>query len=457
MEIRSSSGLGDLIKASNSPLPLSPKTASELKQKVESCKSEIESSSTKDMLNFYDDLKFSKQNYEIKQPVKVETNFKVSKDNIISTQKEVDLKDKKLNLSKPQNKVDLILGSVKSVRNEFLENEFKSNDPDPSVVNIESFSELNFGKGARSVVQDIDNICSYSKSCESFKEKIGSETAGKLENINSFICGNPSPRQIQEMHKSFEGKDKGARLENLNQIAKDNFVGELNSSITNVKDNENFDSVESIDGVEIKKLEGKSFNFYTHTSRNPDVNNLRFDGDGISSVSYFGDDKNTVMNKRSFIDTTKNKEAITFGYNDIDNKKVVSANCYDALINNNVAKEERVSNFLSPSDFSANTNSYSEIAVMGSQKPDYIVSVDNVKEKELEIAKNLNIPIVSVSSENYKQEKNHQPNTSALGKWYSERSNEPLYDDMGLVENLKQRQLERNTDKQLNNDLEFEK
>ena len=205
------------------------------------------------------------------------------------------------------------------------------------------------------------------------------------------------------------------KISNLSELFYEDYRNMKNNSYTNLISsaiNPNNLSLKKSNeyGIPIYELNGEKFFAFVHvtSASREDVYNpniwVENNKEGLS-LSYIGSD-----NIVTFSDPFEN---IVFGFSNLDYNRIVHLRNDDSFssYNSNYNDASRyVQKMYTPQNLIDNTNRYNEIVYQEKNKniplekvkPDYIVCYDDIKEGDLKVAMNYNLPIVLVDTKKYK-------------------------------------------------------
>lgn len=205
------------------------------------------------------------------------------------------------------------------------------------------------------------------------------------------------------------------KIPNLSELFYEDYRNMKNNSYTNLISsaiNPNNLSLKKSNeyGIPIYELNGEKFFAFVHvtSASREDVYNpniwVENNKEGLS-LSYIGSD-----NIVTFSDPFEN---IVFGFSNLDYNRIVHLRNDDSFssYNSNYKDASRyVQKMYTPQNLIDNTNRYNEIVYQEKNKnipqekvkPDYIVCYDDIKEGDLKVAMNYNLPIVLVDTKKYK-------------------------------------------------------
>ncbi len=205
------------------------------------------------------------------------------------------------------------------------------------------------------------------------------------------------------------------KIPNLSELFYEDYRNMKNNSYTNLISsaiNPNNLSLKKSNeyGIPIYELNGEKFFAFVHvtSASREDVYNpniwVENNKEGLS-LSYIGSD-----NIVTFSDPFEN---IVFGFSNLDYNRIVHLRNDDSFssYNSNYNDASRyVQKMYTPQNLIDNTNRYNEIVYQEKNKnipqekvkPDYIVCYDDIKEGDLKVAMNYNLPIVLVDTKKYK-------------------------------------------------------
>lgn len=205
------------------------------------------------------------------------------------------------------------------------------------------------------------------------------------------------------------------KISNLSELFYEDYRNMKNNSYTNLISSainpNNLSQKKSNEyGIPIYELNGEKFFAFVHvtSASREDVYNpniwVENNKEGLS-LSYIGSD-----NIVTFSDPFEN---IVFGFSNLDYNRIVHLRNDDSFssYNSNYNDASRyVQKMYTPQNLIDNTNRYNEIVYQEKNKniplekvkPDYIVCYDDIKEGDLKVAMNYNLPIVLVDTKKYK-------------------------------------------------------
>lgn len=164
-------------------------------------------------------------------------------------------------------------------------------------------------------------------------------------------------------------------------------------------------------GVPIYELTGEKFYAFVHITGveknnpnlSPDVWKERLH-DGLS-LSFIGSNNLTTYGSP--------REAISFGFSNLDYKRFVHLRNSDSFSNYNSMHDEHtdyIQKLYTPSNLIKETKGYNEIVYQEKSRkielnklmPDYVICYDEVTEGDIKVAKYYNLPIVLIDTRQYK-------------------------------------------------------
>ena len=248
--------------------------------------------------------------------------------------------------------------------------------------------------------KNIKVILDYCNSNNEYKKLIDSTTYKLYKDL---FLGNIN--DYNKLYKKLSLRDNHAEtLYNNLDLARSMFEKDLKDALTPLNE-----SLYKEKDVNIHVYDGGPFAFIVHAS----LNKKEYDKNGFSDIIYKKLNPKNKSNlpylSTSFICDNNllvfNKNSIIYGFNNLKNMQMVSANFHDSYINN-YNKEELITyppTYLNLKDFS-NHNFYSEIVFNPTKLiPDFIVCFDKIDDHDLEVAKKLKIDIVVIYSKKYKK------------------------------------------------------
>lgn len=204
------------------------------------------------------------------------------------------------------------------------------------------------------------------------------------------------------------------KIPNLSELFYDDYRNMKNNSYSNIISSalvpNNLSLKKSNDyGIPIYELNGEKFFAFVHVTRADRENvsnpNIWFDNhnDGLS-LSYIGND-----NLVTFSDPFTN---IVFGFNNLDYNRIVhlrNSDSYSAYNSAYADASRYVQKMYTPQGLIDDTKGYNEIVYQEKNKniqlekvkPDYVICYDDIKEGDLKVAKNYNLPIVLIDTKKY--------------------------------------------------------
>ena len=242
-----------------------------------------------------------------------------------------------------------------------------------------------------------------------------SKTDGKLLDNDSLEMykkisdiDNLSGNEILEMYNECKDKNLMGKLyEDMNTLKKDSYK-KISECVFKVKDDvKEFSPVETDkNDVETYKFKGDPFYMVVRTLENgyrERTNNAH------SSYSLISDENLNVFNDTGFL----------YGYDNIDPNSIENVFESDSYtVNSNEEITNRPNRIMTPEEIVKSDSSYSEINIKNKinenydgktdlnkykeMKPSYIVAMQEITEEQIEESKRLNIPIVVIDRERYK-------------------------------------------------------
>ena len=173
----------------------------------------------------------------------------------------------------------------------------------------------------------------------------------------------------------------------------------LNNKFINL-DNMNY---KEINNVKIYELKGEAFFMPVHATSIE--NYMDVDNQAPWRKSTDNDTISLSIISDKFLGTYRSpSDCVVFGFNKLDEKNIMHMYHSDSFTSHRYQTDVK-NEILTPEKLIDNTKGYNEILVMEDEKikPEYIVCYDNVKENDLKASKKMNIPIVIIHTEYYKE------------------------------------------------------
>lgn len=295
---------------------------------------------------------------------------------------------------------------------------FKAHINKKEIKDINDICYLYFDDYFENVTYNIEIIKEYAKSNPLYKEKLNSREFKILMNLDF------SSLQTFDDYSDFLFELEHSKIDYAKLIyecislARDTFIDDIKNSLSSP----NKDKIEStiVEGVKVYKYDGQDLSFIVHCAAEKTGDPKEF---ASSRSKYINRVVKDLYLSTSYINQNNinvyRDSAIIFGFNDLKNMKLVSANYQDAFTSNNsLSPINHPSTYQNIDEFSKHQG-YSELLFKPTGlNPDYIVCFDKPDIYDLEMAKILNLNIVCINSKAYKN--NNLKLTDILNKYYKQ-------------------------------------
>lgn len=242
------------------------------------------------------------------------------------------------------------------------------------------------------VLINIESIVEFNK----YVNVIPSE---RIKNYNKILSFETLKiEEIKELYSSLTLKYREYLYDDFRLLQNISY-NMLNNKFINL-DNMNY---KEINNVKIYELKGETFFMPVHATSIE--NYMDVDNQAPWRKSTDNDTISLSIISDKFLGTYRSpSDCVVFGFNKLDEKNIMHMYHSDSFTSHRYQTNVK-NEILTPEKLIDNTKGYNEILVMEDEKikPEYIVCYDNVKENDLKASKKMNIPIVIIHTEYYKE------------------------------------------------------